>query len=1006
MLQGRTLVATASAAFLAACWRSEATCLPNARHATRKVTVDGLTIPLGVWMNDWESARMASYVFRILAEDVLGYEVVFGPPGDGSVSAIWALAGCVPNQDCLHNDSRKEPIRRYHVALETYPWALVEWQQWKMISPERAPVRIHDIGYAGVDGTFIQSSIAAAGKADAGVSLTVYSSYDIARDLSPHFSKLQDINVSLLSPCASSSLRTSLVGQGGFGRYVDAFPDDVDGYLLDDDGNPWPRCFNGTWWASPACRETPDQCIPWITYKAWTATLHMQRAALYDMPIAFGFTDNWADYNNMPRQYKVLMYWFRPDSMFLDLDMQLVTFPLDEHRHFEGSSLLSRRHLPQSLDKWVIKDLQAREPLLMAQRFHLGADDMDDMLGKVAAGQGPGEAACEWLKSDAARLVWEAWIPLATDCVEGQGWADDRGRPVSTVAAATQCMWCAIGFVSQYDRQASGYVCTPCAAGKYFMVSGTGSCQSCGVGQFSASPGQTQCNWCERGRYTSSQGSSNCTACPSGFITEDIGQDNSSACVCERGLYLSVDKDGGGGKTCQSCGWLRAAPSSSSSSEDCDWELDNVRQAGLLVFAVACLCAGALAAALFRRYKRIQQDEAMHKTLKQGFRSISVPQHPMCLMPFICFSELSETELRACHEGARDRGALLVLDTAQDILDFQESERKVLFFSYTWTSWENLGPNVSQLKCMKAAAKCIRDIIGIDPEHLYVWLDVLGVPQSNDSCKALAVDSLYVYASTADYLVVICPPCIHETTDEVVGMETYKSRTWCRVEQMAHFSRHGLGTTWYSMYPGELIAIDEDWLQDAVHIFDGEVTCCRLGHPGKRKCDKQLLVPTVLAMYTALLRRVMSGDSVPADIQAIWNMMNVDRSRTFPPLSVYNQSGKPCHRELFGSTVDRIHDVLSTANAVAVINDHKSLRRSQTASVWDVWSLSRKRSRQRVAHTVQWLMEAAVEARKATHGQPARRLSTNTQLERMEKFQQPAVLNASSWSLPSTVVRI
>eukprot|EP00929_Paragymnodinium_shiwhaense_P028442 TRINITY_DN16481_c0_g1_i1.p1 TRINITY_DN16481_c0_g1~~TRINITY_DN16481_c0_g1_i1.p1 ORF type:complete len:1025 (-),score=48.85 TRINITY_DN16481_c0_g1_i1:343-3417(-) len=998
-------VATALAASVGV-WSSEAACLPNAIDATSRVPVDHETMSLGLWVAEWESSVVASNVFRILAEEILGYEVVLGPPGGGisSLAAIWALAGCEANQDCLHNASRWALVRSYHIALDVYPFAVLEHKKWEQLMPERAPVRILDIGYAGYESTFIHGSLFAGGPRDDGIPLQVFN--ESLHDLVPSFHKVQDIDAGLLGPCDSSSIRQAIT-ELHFERYVDTFPDDTEGYYRDLDGVHRPECFNGNWWLSPSCRQDPDKCIPWITYRAWKATVHMQRATAYNLPLAIGFANSMTAYELIPRRYKVLVYWWSPDSTFLDLGMESILFPQNEHRRFQTAPA-DQGHLPELLDKYVMNGLQARAPLLLAQRLRIKPDAMDAMMRELSAGKDAYTAACDWLKSETGKSddTWKAWIPNATDCVKGQGWADDDERPVRNLTDATRCMWCGVGSVSQYDPEARGYLCTSCPAGTFFVLLGNGACQHCGVGRFTDTAGQTSCERCESGSYSSKLGSSNCTACPAGLITTGEGANSSSACVCERGLYHSVGNDAT--TICRSCGWLQTTPSAGArSADDCrtDWEL--VKQAALLLFILGCSCAGLVPAAFFRRYKGLLQDESMHKAVKQGLRSISALRHPMCVMPLICFTDLTESELSACHEGARDRGSLLVLDTAADVQRFQESGRKVLFFSYTWTNWSKLGPNDVQLSCMKAAARRIQSRTGIDPEHLYIWIDILSIPQSSDSCKELAVDSLYVYASKADYLVVICPENIHAQTGEAVGMETYKSRLWCRVEQMAYFSSHGLGAMWYSMYPGELVAIDESWLRDVVHICDGQVTCCRLGHPQKRPCDRQLLVPTVLAMYTYLLRRVISG--APGDIQNIWNLMNVERDRTFPRSFSYDDSGHLYKRELFGSTVDRIYKV-TTGSGASVAGSGRKLRRGDSLS--DIsWVgragnvLSSKLRRQHAEHIADWLMQAVDESNQAAlhYGRSAADFRTRVQLERARR---PAVLDAHSWAHPSTVVSI
>eukprot|EP00929_Paragymnodinium_shiwhaense_P054089 TRINITY_DN27106_c0_g1_i2.p1 TRINITY_DN27106_c0_g1~~TRINITY_DN27106_c0_g1_i2.p1 ORF type:complete len:1034 (-),score=81.19 TRINITY_DN27106_c0_g1_i2:376-3477(-) len=972
----------------------QAACLPGALPARKRVLVDDERMPLGLWVNKWNSAIVASALFRTLAEDVLGYEVVFSPLGNTSIHGVWAVAGCADKEDCLLNDSRKEPTRRYHVALEIWQHVVDEHDKWRQMRPKVAPVRIEGMGYSVMETTFISKSISSAGRA-AGLDLTSYRSYNAsAQPPLSFFSRVHDVDAELLAPCNSSSTRRALADLGYVNKYATSFPNDIDGYFQDASGKYWPSCFDGSWWLSPACRRSPSTCIPWITYSGYKATIHMQRAALYNMPLAIGFTDNSTAYELIVARYRVLVLWWLPDATFVD-QMELVSFPVHEHRTFHEKAG-ARGHFPMIADKYLVNGFEEREAWQLLKRFKIEPDDMDDMLERIQAGKDAETAVCEWL-THVGDATWKAWIPQPTDCVEGQGLADEDGHPVRNVENASQCVWCARGSVSEWDLQAPGYVCILCAAGKFSAIqqNGKSRCQDCEPGRFSHEAGKGRCEYCVRGRYSSDPGSSSCGSCPAGFITEDVATADVSECVCERGLYLSSGSNGSA--LCSSCGWLHATSIvGARSAHDCKVDMGQLRQAGLLVLVLACTCVILAMAALFRRYKRVLQDQSMHKALKQGFRSTLIPQHPMCLMPFLCFSTLSESELASCYEGARDRGALLVLDTAQDIERFHDSGRKVLFFSYSWTSWEKHGPNMMQLACMKAAAKEIRDANNIDSEHLYIWLDVLGIPQASNACKALAVNCLYVYASNADYLVVICPEGVHEQTDEVVGVHTYKSRTWCRIEQFAHFSSRGLGSMWWSTQPGELVAIDEHWLRDVVHIFDGEVTCCRLAHPCKGACDQLLLVPTVLAMYTVLLRRTLVG--APSDIQAIWDMMNVDRARTFPKTFLYNDSGKMRRRTLFGSAVDRIGEFSASGNASLLVATGQRQRkealggrqRSVTSLDWkDVMGslVSTKVRRQRSREIVGELLEAiGEEGRRASLHGPAydryRDFFTKTQLER------------------------
>eukprot|EP00929_Paragymnodinium_shiwhaense_P099359 TRINITY_DN6098_c0_g3_i1.p1 TRINITY_DN6098_c0_g3~~TRINITY_DN6098_c0_g3_i1.p1 ORF type:complete len:992 (+),score=65.41 TRINITY_DN6098_c0_g3_i1:54-3029(+) len=896
----------------------QAACLQDAVAPRKTVAVDGETMPIGIWVNGWQAGRIVAHIFQILLEEVLGYQATSTGEGELSSQAIFALAGCAPYQDCLFNESKSVSVRRSHFSLGTWYTAAEAAQRWQHWRPSRAPVRMADIGYVGLGGTYISSSALAAGVHATGLNLRAYSSYNSSvRDLSAFFHRTDDIDASLLATCNSSYVQEScrIAGDRGFEMYVKSFPDDAGGYYVDANGEHWPACHENLWWLAPACRSNPSKCIPWLaSHASYFATEQMQLATLHNMPLAVGFAADDKAYAKIPTEHEILWYWWRPDATFLDKDPDRLVFPLEDFENLGWPSL--HTHVPDGRGKWAMNGLRAPEPQQLAERMKITSQAMTAMMAAMSSGESSYNAACNWLKGNLGKSPWRSWIPRATDCVEGQGWADARGQAVSTLANATQCIWCPVGSVSGYDHRESSFVCKACKSGRFFDTDGKASCRDCDLGRFSSTHGQTYCGLCEVGTYTSNRGMTSCTRCRAGFITAGLGETNASGCGCAQGLLLS--RIASNSTECVPCGWLYTTHSAIATSDsDCTLDMSKLLQLGLLAFALLASCVAAVLAALFRRYRRLVQDEALQTTVKQGFRSISVPQHPMCLMPFTCFCNLNPNELSACYEGARDRGSLLVLDSAQDIEAFQSSGRRVLFFSYSWTSWEARGPNPTQVECMKGAARHLREVTGIEPELFYIWLDILGIPQVSDLCKGLAVNSLYVYASKADYFVVICPTTMHEQTEEQVDIETYKSRAWCRIEQLAFFTCHGLGAMWYTTRPGELVPIDENWLKDAVHVFEGQMTCCRLGHPGKRECDRKLIVPTVLAIYIVLLKKSISG--APDDIQSVWEMMNSDRARTFPKAFEYNESGKVRHLELFGSAVDSIREAVSNMNTEVLV---------------------------------------------------------------------------------------
>ena len=64
-----------------------------------------------------------------------------------------------------------------------------------------------------------------------------------------------------------------------------------------------------------------------------------------------------------------------------------------------------------------------------------------------------------------------------------------------------------------------------------------------------------------------------------------------------------------------------------------------------------------------------------------------------------------------------------------------------------------------------ADADCLRGCVCVlqtDMCRLYIWLDILSIPQRNDTLKRLAVNSLYTHARQADALVFVEPDSEHQ----------------------------------------------------------------------------------------------------------------------------------------------------------------------------------------------------------------------------------------------------
>ena len=131
--------------------------------------------------------------------------------------------------------------------------------------------------------------------------------------------------------------------------------------------------------------------------------------------------------------------------------------------------------------------------------------------------------------------------------------------------------------------------------------------------------------------------------------------------------------------------------------------------------------------------------------LIHGLSCVENLEHPFVLISCSEFMESPLEQLRGLHEGVRNVGHLVFLDTIQAINQFKKQGKLVLFFSYQWLSWDIAGPDVIQHNAMRNAMWHLRALWNVDVAwaDVHLWLDILSISQSNLTQKCLAVTSLY-----------------------------------------------------------------------------------------------------------------------------------------------------------------------------------------------------------------------------------------------------------------------
>eukprot|EP00929_Paragymnodinium_shiwhaense_P028718 TRINITY_DN16591_c0_g4_i1.p1 TRINITY_DN16591_c0_g4~~TRINITY_DN16591_c0_g4_i1.p1 ORF type:complete len:991 (+),score=46.31 TRINITY_DN16591_c0_g4_i1:91-3063(+) len=854
---------------LLVCFRGvDGACLPDPVEASGLIEVDGVMMPLGIWMLTWDSASLVANVVRIIAEEVLGLQVNMGPGNQmasSSPTAIRALAGCRITNDTVEecfNNNLHAVDRRYHLAFETWS-AYSHWLKWEASGSDRRPVLLGHMGYLGSSGPHIKKSTDSASVSRNGLSLLFYRNYNITCfDRSASFASIDDFDPSLLQNC-SDMRRASDVYLPSYAQHFDY--DDGFGFQRNSDGSYSLICHAGLWWLSPSCRANLGNCVPYLTNEHANGMQEiMMKSSYCDLPVALAFASPSAQLADILEQHDIMLHTWQPNILSVETQLTPVVFP-DYNATLALQGFYVTRLADRELHKWTMRGFEdhAVPSVYVARRMNFTNGDINMMLSCVAAGQSHYQAACNWLKSGASD--WRKdWLP---SCPRGEI-ANLTGTP-------------------RPGSSQTRVECLPCQAGRFRNDIRENSCSVCPAGRFSRA-GSAACQKCWKGSYASLHGS----------------------------------------QTCQTCAWWYTTSAGAEDSEDC--LLDPLKLAA--IFAGTLLSLPVLIGLLVRcQNKRTRQMERVQGVLTRGLEAIDELKHPMCVVKLTDFCAMSLEEVRQeCHEVARDAGKVIFLDTLRAIDKFRAAGSKILFFSYTWNSWYKLGPDVVQLDCMKKAACKLCELCTEDVSCMFIWLDVMAIPQINPNCKAQAIDSLFIYASMVDYFIAICPEGTHEDSHEPAGPEAYKSRVWCRIEQVAHCSVNGFRNMYHCLGPEHLEPIRENWLDEIIHIFEANMTCCRRRHPDNIPCDRELLVPTLLAMYAVLFQRLKwveqgghEGTHKTASrrsLEAVWSCMNADVNRTFPPTYIYRKSdGTQEKRLLFGGAVSCLHDLAKKPSGLAPV---------------------------------------------------------------------------------------
>eukprot|EP00929_Paragymnodinium_shiwhaense_P086771 TRINITY_DN47209_c0_g1_i1.p1 TRINITY_DN47209_c0_g1~~TRINITY_DN47209_c0_g1_i1.p1 ORF type:complete len:941 (-),score=200.64 TRINITY_DN47209_c0_g1_i1:132-2954(-) len=261
--------------------------------------------------------------------------------------------------------------------------------------------------------------------------------------------------------------------------------------------------------------------------------------------------------------------------------------------------------------------------------------------------------------------------------------------------------------------------------------------------------------------------------------------------------------------------------------------------------------------------------------------------HPMVLCSAESFLAMDSL---TSYEKLRDAGKLIWLDSKAEIDAFKK-DHLILFISHQWLGWGRPDPDNVHYLTMKTAihqvtGKILRQrksAAQLTPATLaetYIWCDFTSIAQEHRNMQVLAISSLPVYSAESDAFVIVAPTTMHCDTGMECNATTYSLRGWCRAEMLSKVCSTGLA----HMYIIERLEAGIEPVRGGVlasldmNVFEGDFSCCSIGHQSCSRCDKENLMKPMLGLYALMLRRAKDDPNVAAMARRI----KAKRDKFFP----------------------------------------------------------------------------------------------------------------------------
>ena len=136
-------------------------------------------------------------------------------------------------------------------------------------------------------------------------------------------------------------------------------------------------------------------------------------------------------------------------------------------------------------------------------------------------------------------------------------------------------------------------------------------------------------------------------------------------------------------------------------------------------------------------------------------------------------------------------------------------------------------PTGAQYTLMCKALRFVTAQQGWDLNNVRVWADYHSIPQVHRGLQKMAIKSLPSFSSNSQAFVVVAPNCSHADLPDHCNFSTYRSRMWCRAEQICYVLLNGTSNMFVAKEDGGDVCskFEAEWLAEALHVFEGELSC-------------------------------------------------------------------------------------------------------------------------------------------------------------------------------------